>query len=261
VSSLRESSAVVAANPRAPDRDQGKAESIVDLSGVRFSWTGAPPLLIDIKAMQVARGERVFLRGPSGSGKSTLLSLLAGVVTPREGSVRVLGREIGVLGNAERDQFRADHIGFIFQMFNLIPYLSVVENVSLPCGFSQRRKAHAVRAGGSVEREAVRLLEHLDMGTADLLRRPVTELSVGQQQRVAAARALIGAPELVIADEPTSSLDADRRTAFIDLLFGECARERAALIFVSHDAALAPLFDRNIEFAEINRNSGHAGDS
>jgi len=261
VSSLHESSAVVAANPRGPDRDQGKAESIVDLSGVRFSWTGALPLLIDIKAMQVARGERVFLRGPSGSGKSTLLSLLAGVVTPREGSLRVLGREIGVLGNAERDQFRADHIGFIFQMFNLIPYLSVVENVSLPCGFSQRRKAHAVRAGGSVEREAVRLLEHLDMGAADLLRRPVTELSVGQQQRVAAARALIGAPELVIADEPTSSLDADRRTAFIDLLFGECARERAALVFVSHDAALAPLFDRNIEFAEINRNSGHAGDS
>jgi len=227
-------------------------ESVVDLSGVRFSWTGAPPLLIDIKAMQVARGARVFLRGPSGSGKSTLLSLLAGVVTPREGSLRVLGREIGVLGNAERDRFRADHIGFIFQMFNLIPYLSVAENVGLPCGFSQRRRANAVRAGGSVEGEAVRLLEHLDMGTADVLHRPVTELSVGQQQRVAAARALIGAPELVIADEPTSSLDADRRAAFIDLLFGECAREQATLIFVSHDATLAPLFDRSIEFAEIN---------
>jgi putative ABC transport system ATP-binding protein len=253
VSSLRDSSAFLAAQARAPDRTHSTAESVVDLSGVRFSWTGAPPLVIDIKAMQMGRGERVFLRGPSGSGKSTLLSLLAGVVMPRQGSVRVLGREIGVLGSAERDRFRADHIGFIFQMFNLIPYLSVVENVSLPCGFSRRRRAHAVRAGGSVEGEAVRLLEHLDMGAADVLRRPVTELSVGQQQRVAAARALIGAPELVIADEPTSSLDADRRSAFIDLLFAECARERATLIFVSHDATLARFFDRNIEFADINR--------
>ena len=209
-------------------------------------------MVIDVKNLRVARGEHVFLRGPSGSGKSTLLSLLAGVVTPREGSVRILGREIGILGGAQRDRFRADHIGFIFQMFNLIPYLSVLENVGLPCGFSERRRMHAVRSGGSIEGEALRLLEHLDMSAETLLRRPVTELSVGQQQRVAAARALIGAPELVIADEPTSALDADRRAAFIDLLFRECARAEAALIFVSHDAGLAPLFDRNIEFAEIN---------
>ncbi len=192
----------------------------------------------------------MFLRGPSGSGKSTLLSLVAGVVTPQVGVVRVLGRDLGALGSVERDRFRADHIGFIFQMFNLIPYLSVVENVSLPCGFSKRRRA---RARESVQAEAVRLLEHLDMAAADVLRRPVTELSVGQQQRVAAARALIGAPELVIADEPTSALDVDRRAAFIDLLFRECAREQAALMFVSHDASLAPLFDRAIQFTELNR--------
>jgi putative ABC transport system ATP-binding protein len=258
VSSLRDVSGLADAGTPAPAG--GAAESVVDLSGVRFSWTGASPPVIDIRTLRVARGERVFLRGPSGSGKSTLLSLVAGVVTPSEGSVRVLGREIGVLGSAQRDRFRADHIGFIFQMFNLIPYLSVVENVSLPCGFSERRRAHAVRAGGSVEGEAVRLLEHLDMAAADVLRRPVTELSVGQQQRVAAARALIGAPELVIADEPTSSLDADRRAAFIDLLFRECAREQAALIFVSHDAGLAPLFDRSVEFAQINLGRGPALD-
>jgi putative ABC transport system ATP-binding protein len=256
VSSLRDASGLAGAGTPVPAG--GAAESVVDLAGVRFSWTGTPPPVIDIKTLRVARGERIFLRGPSGSGKSTLLSLLAGVVTPSEGSVRILGREIGVLGSAQRDRFRADHIGFIFQMFNLIPYLSVVENVSLPCGFSERRRAHAVRAGGNVEGEAVRLLEHLDMAEADVLRRPVTELSVGQQQRVAAARALIGAPELVIADEPTSSLDADRRAAFIDLLFRECAREQAALIFVSHDAALAPLFDRNVEFGQINLGCGPA---
>ena len=220
---------------------------------MRFSWSGTAPFLIDIGNLRVARGERVFLRGPSGSGKSTLLSLIAGVITPMEGTVRVLGRDMGTLGGAARDRFRADHIGFIFQMFNLIPYLSVVENVCLPCGFSSRRKERARREGRTIEAEAVRLLQHLDMGTAAVRRRPVTELSVGQQQRVAAARALIGAPELVIADEPTSSLDADRRAAFLDLLFRECAQEQAALIFVSHDASLAPLFDRAIAFADANR--------
>jgi putative ABC transport system ATP-binding protein len=231
---------------------------VVDLAGVRFAWAGQSPLVIDVERFRIAPGERVFLRGPSGSGKSTLLSLLAGVVTPLQGSVRVLGRDLGALGGAARDRFRADHIGFIFQMFNLIPYLSVVENVCLPCGFSVRRGQRAGRSAGSVEAEALRLLQHLDMADGGLLRRPVTELSVGQQQRVAAARALIGAPELVIADEPTSSLDADRRTAFLDLLFRECAREGAALIFVSHDASLAAQFDRVIQFGEINRTTAPA---
>ena len=162
----------------------------------------------------------------------------------------MLGQDLGALTGAQRDHFRADHIGFIFQLFNLIPYLSVIENVTLPCGFSRRRSA---RASAGVEREAVRLLEHLDMAGAHVLGRPVTELSVGQQQRVAAARALIGTPELVIADEPTSSLDADRRAAFLDLLFRECVREQTTLIFVSHDASLADRFDRTIELADINR--------
>ena len=225
-------------------------DNVVELLQLRFWWHNAAAPVVDIESFSVARGERVFVRGPSGSGKSTLLSLIAGVVTPRAGNVRLLGQDLGMLTGAQRDRFRADHVGFIFQMFNLIPYLSVVENVCLPCGFSARRSA---RVRHSVEAEAVRLLEHLDMAALDILRRPVTELSVGQQQRVAAARALIGAPELVIADEPTSSLDADRRSAFIDLLFRECARSHAALIFVSHDATLAPLFDRALEFADINR--------
>jgi putative ABC transport system ATP-binding protein len=231
-------------------------ESVIELSNVRFSWAAASPIVVDIESLRVANAERIFLRGPSGSGKSTLLSLLAGVITPQEGAVRVLGQDIGTLGSAARDRFRADHIGFIFQMFNLIPYLSVVENVCLACGFSDRRRLRATRAGASVEAEAVRLLEHLDMADAAVLRRPVTDLSVGQQQRVAAARALIGAPELVIADEPTSALDTDRRSAFLDLLFRECAREQAALIFVSHDASLASRFDRAIVFEEINRALG-----
>ncbi len=228
-------------------------DPLVDLSNVRFSWTEAAPLVIDIESLRVAQQERILLRGPSGSGKSTLLGLLAGVLTPRQGSVNVLGQDLARLGRAARDRFRADHVGVIFQMFNLIPYLSVVENVCLPCGFSERRKARAMRNGKSLADEALRLLGHLDMSHAGVLHRPVSALSVGQQQRVAAARALIGAPELLIADEPTSSLDAERRDAFLELLFRECAQERITLVFVSHDAALAAQFDREISFTEINR--------
>src|SRR5256885_2091431 len=183
------------------------AETVVQLSAVRFSWSVAGPPVLAIDALQLARGERMFLRGPSGSGKSTLLSLVAGVITPREGTVSLLGRETSTLTGAQRDRFRADHVGYIFQMFNLIPYLSVIENVWLPCRFSERRRAHVLASETSVEAEAARLLGELDLD-GDTLHRPVTKLSVGQQQRVAAARALIGAPELVIADEPTSALDA-----------------------------------------------------
>lgn len=224
----------------------------IELSGVRFAWRGGPDV-VDIDALRIERGERVFLRGPSGGGKSSLLSLLAGVEVPREGSLKVLGQDLPRMHGPARDRFRADHVGFIFQLFNLIAYLSVIENVCLPCGFSAARRDRARSAGGSVEAEAVRLLGHLDMSRPDLLHRPVTALSVGQQQRVAAARALIGAPEIVIADEPTSSLDADRRQAFVELLFQECERQQATLVFVSHDAAIGERFDRVVDFAVLNR--------
>jgi putative ABC transport system ATP-binding protein len=230
----------------------GPVEPVVSLSDVRFAWRAGAAAVIDMDELDIYGGERIFIRGPSGSGKSTLLSLLGGMVVPQAGTVRVLGQDLARLGGAGRDRFRADHIGFIFQMFNLIPYLSVVENVTLPCGFSARRKQRAADVSGSASGEALRLLEQLDMGAPDMLHRRVTDLSVGQQQRVAAARALIGAPELVIADEPTSALDADRRLAFIELLFRECERERATLIFVSHDPGLAALFDRAIELTEVS---------
>ena len=222
----------------------------VEVSSIRFSWPAAQSPALNIDALRLERGERVFLRGPSGSGKSTLLNLLAGVVTPQEGSVRVLGRDLGAQSGAARDRFRADHIGYIFQMFNLIPYLSVIENVLLPCGFSQLRRSRATRGDATPRFEAVRLLRQLDVGDPALLRCTVSKLSVGEQQRVAAARALIGSPELVIADEPTSALDADRRTAFLELLFAQCARERTTLIFASHDRALASSFDREIALAQ-----------
>lgn len=199
--------------------------------------------------LRVEREERVFIFGPSGSGKTTLLGLLTGVLAPGRGEVRILGTDIGALPAGRRDAFRAEHVGYIFQMFNLIPYLNVLENISLPCRLSARRRGRL--KGEGVDEAASRLAKRL--GIADYLDAPVTELSVGQQQRVAAARALIGAPELVVADEPTSSLDADRRAHFLELLFEICGDAGSTLLFVSHDRHLESLFGRSLSLPELNR--------
>ena len=224
-------------------------DPVISIEELRFSWPSGGEVL-DIERFDLNAGERLFLRGPSGSGKSTLLGLIAGVLEPSAGHVNVLGHDLAKLAAARRDRIRADHLGVIFQMFNLVPYLSVVGNVTLPLKFSPlRRKAIT----GDTDEEARRLLARLGLTDTALLDRRVSDLSVGQQQRVAAARALIGGPEIVIADEPTSALDADARDRFIELLSEEAARTGAALLFVSHDASLARLFDRAVDLREINK--------
>jgi putative ABC transport system ATP-binding protein len=172
------------------------------------------------------------------------------VLEAGSGEVIVLGQDLATLEPAARDRLRADHLGVIFQMFNLVPYLSVIGNVTLPLRFSPKRRA---AINGNEDDEARRLLSRLGLTDETLLARRVSDLSVGQQQRVAAARALIGGPEIVIADEPTSALDADARDQFIDLLSEEARRTGAALLFVSHDAGLATHFDRAVDLGEINR--------
>lgn len=228
-------------------------DRIIRLAGLRFAWSEQQIPLLDIASLEVARGERLFVRGASGSGKSTLLGLIAGVITPQSGSIEVLGQSLVSISAAARDRFRADHFGIIFQQFNLIPYLSVIENVTLPCHFSEVRRYKAISRSGNADDEALRLLEHLDMSDPAVIHKPVTELSVGQQQRVAAARALIGSPEILVADEPTSSMDADRRTAFIELLFRECDETGSTLLFVSHDQGLQEPFERSIEIDRLSR--------
>ena len=221
---------------------------MIALSDLLFRWSGQASPCLDIPELALAAGERVFLHGASGSGKSTLLAVLGGVAVPERGQVELLGQDIVALGAHRRDAFRADHIGFIFQQFNLLPWLSARDNVLLPCTFSARRHARA----GDPPAEAARLLQRLDL-SASLWDSPAAQLSVGQQQRVAAARALIGRPEILIADEPTSALDAPRQQAFIDLLLTEAAAVGATLLFVSHDQRLAAHFDRVLPMSAINR--------
>jgi len=229
------------------------AAPAIHLHDLRFGWNAAVPPLLDIAELRIVRGERVFLQGPSGSGKSSLLGLLGGVLMPQRGSVEILGSDLTALGAAERDRFRADHIGFIFQQFNSLPFLNVIENVTLAARFSSKRTQIARSRSGTTEIEAARLLQALDLDPVALRGRSVRELSVGQQQRVAAARALIGAPEIVIADEPTSALDEDMRATFLALLIAECDHSRTTLVFVSHDSRLAPLFTRSAKLADVNR--------
>ncbi|MEQ9639854.1 MAG: ATP-binding cassette domain-containing protein [Alphaproteobacteria bacterium] len=220
----------------------------IRLTDVRFAWPGATGFALRIPAFEVARGERLLLVGPSGGGKSTLLSLICGTARADAGTVEVMGEGLNGLSGAARDRFRAERIGVIFQMFNLLPYLSLLDNVLLPLGFAPKRRA---RAGDAAD-EAARLLDRLGL-EGELLRQPAATLSVGQQQRAAAARALIGGPELVVADEPTSALDSDRRDDFLRLLFEEVERAEATLLMVSHDPGLGERFDRVARLDEVVR--------
>ena len=228
------------------------AEAILDLKNVCFSWKNSGRKLLNLPEFIVERHEHVFLQGPSGSGKSTLLGLVGGILVADSGMLKVLGKEIKSLSNSARDAFRVDHIGFIFQLFNLLPFLSIEENVMLPLSFSQIRAERAGKTKLDQVNEVHRLLIALELEEQIANKSPVTELSVGQQQRVAAARALIGNPELVIADEPTSALDSDLRHSFLELLFSECKKSGTTLLFVSHDSSLSGLFKKEFSMNEIN---------
>ncbi len=216
---------------------------VLSIRKLRFAWPKRAWAL-DLPALDLMPGETLFLRGPSGSGKSTLLNLIAGTLRAQSGSIQLLQHDICAASGRLRDRLRAYHLGVLFQQFNLLPFLSLRDNVLLPCQFSALRRQRAAERFGSADRAASALLERLGLGDPALQRAPVMELSVGQQQRAAAARALIGSPAILIADEPTSALDADARDAFLSLLFEECAAADAALLFVSHDAGLASRFDR-----------------
>jgi putative ABC transport system ATP-binding protein len=228
---------------------------MINLSNVTFRWNPDDRFALDVAEFSVATGECVFISGPSGSGKSTLLNLLGGVIQTQQGEILIGETVISELSAQERDLHRADHMGLLFQMFNLMPFLSILDNVTLPCRFSLQRKQRVTEKSGSVKSEAIRLLHRMGLDIEEIGNRSVNLLSTGQQQRVAAARALLGSPDVVIADEPTSALDADSKFAFLDLLFEEVRAVGSTLIFVSHDNDMGSRFDRSVTLSEINRAS------
>ncbi|MEE4250147.1 MAG: ABC transporter ATP-binding protein [Alcanivoracaceae bacterium] len=228
---------------------------LLALQHVRYQWPGTAQPAVQIDQLSVQAGERVFFIGPSGCGKTTLLSLIAGIASPQSGEIVFHGERISGWRASQRDRLRADQFGIIFQLFNLLPYLSVLDNVLLAAQFSAVRRQRATQLSGSPEAEAERLLAHLGLST-ELWQRPATALSVGQQQRVAAARALFGRPAILLADEPTSALDSESRDRFISLLTQECEAAGTALLFVSHDISLSQHFSRVLDLTLMNT-AGH----
>ncbi|MCI4663561.1 MAG: ATP-binding cassette domain-containing protein [Neomegalonema sp.] len=224
------------------------ANELLSVRGARFGWPGGEQFLLN--ALNIHRGGRIALVGASGGGKTTLLSLLAGVMKPLDGAVDILGTDIAQLSGPARDRFRGDHMGIIFQMFNLLPYGGAVDNVLLPLSFSTRRRRRA-QAARSAPEEAARLLAALGLDPDQIGARAISKLSVGQQQRVAAARALIGRPELILADEPTSALDPASTDEFLALLFAEAEAAGAAVLCVTHDPRVAERFDQKLQISDL----------
>lgn len=214
-------------------------QKVLQIHDLKFSY--GPQPLLHVAELAINEGEMIFLFGPSGSGKSTLLELIAGVLKPLSGDLIVHGQNISRLNLAELDHYRAENIGYIFQSFNLIPFLSVLENIKLPFLFLKKQFDAA-----TLERLIKRL------GLSNFIDRNVAQLSVGQQQRVAVARALLKKPKLILADEPTSALDYDHRENFLKLLFELCREQKTTVLFVSHDRSIEKLFDRSLNLKEIN---------
>ncbi|GHA58456.1 ABC transporter ATP-binding protein [Amylibacter ulvae] len=226
-----------------------KDTSILTLKDVRYRWSGRASFELSVPQFSVNRGETVLLLGESGSGKSTLLSLICGTIIAQNGIVDVGGTDIGALSARERDQFRAEQIGLIFQQFNLLPYATVLDNILLPLRFAKSRR----QAVPSPNAMASQLCDELGL-PSDVIHARAGTLSVGQQQRVAAARALIGNPPLIIADEPTSALDAATQLTFLKLLFDQSRQHDTTLLMVSHDARLADQFDRVVKMSDVAEN-------
>ena len=193
--------------------------------------------------IEIERGQRLLISGFSGCGKTTLLSLIAGALQLQVGDIKFDDQDYSSMSSLLLDRHRADHIGYIFQTLNLIPFLSVSENIGLGIRFSHSRKSRV----SNLNQEINRLVDSLGLDK-EVLNTPVNRLSVGQQQRVAAARALLGKPELILADEPTSALDSDTTKKFLNEVMETFDASKQAIIMVSHDASIAPYFDSVIDF-------------
>ncbi len=221
-------------------------ENAIYLDSVRFYWSKNADFKIYLPKLNITKGERVLLLGESGSGKTTLLSLICGFLSPLSGDINLNEQKLNDLNANKRDQYRSDNIGIIFQQFNLLPYANVIDNIVLPLYFSKIRASRVLNQ----KEVASNMCKALGLPTS-VNNMQASKLSTGQQQRVAVARALIGNPSLIIADEPTSSLDINTQKNFLDLMFAQIQKYKSTLLMVSHDKSLSNYFDRVIDINDI----------
>jgi len=221
-------------------------DSIVKIESLRFQWSKNNNFKIFVPKLEVGRGKKVLFLGESGSGKTTLLSLICGFLEPLSGSISINDKIISDLTSTNKDAYRSDNIGIIFQQFNLLPYANVIDNIILPLYFSKQRSKKVENKINA----AMSLCDQLRLPES-ILNQKASNLSVGQQQRVAVARALIGSPSIIVADEPTSSLDTEAQKLFLDLMFDQISKNSSTLLMVSHDKSLTNYFDQVIDINEI----------
>ena len=218
---------------------------MIDIDGLLFQYPKSA-FQLDIEQLSMARGESVAVVGPSGSGKTTLLNLISGISVPERGKIVVDDTDVASLADAQRRNFRIANIGFVFQQFELISYLNLRENIVLPHLINK-----SLPLNKSVYHRAEALAE--SMGLGDKLNRRISQLSQGEQQRVAVCRALVTDPPILLADEPTGNLDPRNKRHILDLLFKHCEETNATMLVVTHDMAILDGFDRQIDFADFHR--------
>jgi putative ABC transport system ATP-binding protein len=216
---------------------------MIDIENLQFRY-GKGDFRLRVGRLGVARGATVAFVGPSGSGKTTLLNLVAGIVPPIGGRVETDGVEVGRLAERERRRFRVTRIGLVFQEFELLEYLTVIDNILLPYRINP-----ALRLDGDVRRRAAELAQRV--GIADKLARHPRNLSQGERQRVAVCRAVLPRPPLLLADEPTGNLDPANKDRVLQILFEYAAETRSTMLAVTHDHDVLDRFDRIIDFKEF----------
>ena len=225
------------------------SKNLISVENLNYSLGNNNKFSLKINKFILKKSDSFLIYGDSGAGKSTFLNLLSGTLRPQEGAINILGKNIVDSSSAVKDKIRGDHFGIVFQTFNLLPYITVKNNILLGKAYSNRKQLL------SSNDEVKILMDKLSLNYKDLVDRKAYELSIGQQQRVAVARALIGKPEIIIADEPTSALDQDNQKEFINLLFKSLDENEQGLIMVSHDKKLSNKFKivKNItEICEVN---------
>ncbi len=218
---------------------------ILKTSNLKYKYKNGKT--INFPDIGLSSGDKVLINGVSGSGKTTFLNLIAGAIKIQDGEIELAANKYSSMSSSELDKIRANHIGYVFQTLNLIPFLSVLENIALGVKFSKTRSSNV----SNIDQEALRFVESLGLDKS-VLDSSVNNLSVGQQQRVAVARALLGRPNLILADEPTSALDVESTSKFLTELMQTFDPSSQAILMVSHDLSLAPYFDTVIDFSKAN---------